>query len=108
MPGLSEHDHEFLFKHLPDVSAQATFLKTTDVDPLEWSSGSNSTDLAKAEYMEKHKASMLARIMDLRNSNADDVAFQNRKRVVLAFSAPSQPYDTGRPEVQGTLKNDLT
>jgi len=100
--GLSEQDHTFLFEQLPEVSAQATFLRPGGRDPLEWAN-SQPPELIKAEFVEQHKASMLARMIDLRNSNADDLAFENRKRIVSAFSPPGQGSDTGRPEVQAAL-----
>ena len=57
--------------------------------------------MLKADLVEQHKCEMLARLMDLRNSNADDLAFENRKRIVAAFSPSGERFDTGRPEVQG-------
>jgi small subunit ribosomal protein S15 len=100
--GLSDKEYELLFEQLPEVSAQLSFLEQPGNDPLEWT-GSNSQppDLIKFDYLEQHKAYMLARTIDLRNSNADGLAFENRKRIVTAFSSPSQPQNTGRPEVQG-------
>ena len=41
-----------------------------------------------------------ARVMDLRNSNARGIAFENRKRIIAAFSPPGKDNDTGCPEVQ--------
>jgi small subunit ribosomal protein S15 len=100
--GLSEKDHSFLFKHLPEVSAQAAFLRQPgSKDPLEWANGPQPPEQLRAELVEQHKASMLACMMDLRNSNSDDLAFENRKRIVSAFSPPGKRQDTGRPEVQG-------
>ena len=50
------------------------------------------------------QANVLAKVVDLRNANAAGVAFENRRRVVEAFSEPGKPNDTGRTEVQGTLR----
>ena len=50
---------------------------------------------------EQKKAAMFARMVDLRNANARGIAFENRRRIVAAFSEPENPTDTGRPEVQG-------
>jgi small subunit ribosomal protein S15 len=44
---------------------------------------------------------MLARIIDLRNANAAGIAYENRRRIIAAFSEGDTPDDTGRPEVQG-------
>lgn len=52
-------------------------------------------------FKEMHKAHMLARLTDLRNTNADGLAFENRRRIIAVFSEPDQPNDSGRPEVQG-------
>ncbi|KAF8336340.1 uncharacterized protein EI90DRAFT_3045378 [Cantharellus anzutake] len=45
---------------------------------------------------------MLARITGLSNANARGIAFENRKRIVDAFSE-GKPNDTGRSEVQAAL-----
>jgi small subunit ribosomal protein S15 len=49
------------------------------------------------------QANVMARMVDLRNANAAGVAFENRRRVVEAFSEPGKPNDTGRTEVQGAF-----
>jgi len=100
--GLSEEDRTFLFEQLPEVSAQAAFLRPVGRDPLEWQNA-QPPELTKAELVEQHKATMLARMMDLRNSNSDDLAFENRKRIVSAFSPTNKNLDTGCPEVQAAL-----
>ncbi|KAI1790988.1 S15/NS1 RNA-binding domain-containing protein [Ganoderma leucocontextum] len=45
----------------------------------------------------------LARLADLRNANARGIAYENRRRIVAAFSEAENPTDTGRPEVQAAL-----
>lgn len=60
------------------------------------------------EEKELAKAVMLARLVDLRNANARGIAYENRRRCVAAFSAPGNPNDTGRPEVQGTSRRNTT
>ena len=50
---------------------------------------------------ERLKANLLAKALDLRNANAAGIAFENRRRIIKAFSMPENPYDTGRTEVQG-------
>lgn len=50
---------------------------------------------------EAEKARQFAQLVDLRNANARGVAFENRRRVVEAFSPEGSPADTGYPEVQG-------
>jgi len=46
---------------------------------------------------------MLARVISLKNANAKGIAFENRRRIIAAFSEPSNPHDPGRPEVQAAL-----
>jgi small subunit ribosomal protein S15 len=43
----------------------------------------------------------LERIASLSNANARGIAFENRRRIVEAFSEPGKPGDSGRSEVQG-------
>ncbi|KAH9477832.1 30S ribosomal protein S15 [Psilocybe cubensis] len=52
---------------------------------------------------ELQKSNLLAKALDLRNANAGGIAFENRRRIILAFSTPENPYDTGRTEVQVAL-----
>ena len=56
---------------------------------------------------ELHKATMFAKVLDLRNANAKGIAYVNRQRIIYAFSTPQNPFDTGRTEVQGTHPNQL-
>jgi small subunit ribosomal protein S15 len=43
----------------------------------------------------------MAVVVDLCNANAAGIAFENRRRVITAFSEPGKPNHTGRTEVQG-------
>jgi small subunit ribosomal protein S15 len=47
------------------------------------------------------KANMFAKVLDLRNANAAGIAYENRRRIIYAFSTPENPFDPGRAEVQG-------
>ncbi|KAL5533799.1 hypothetical protein ACEPAG_259 [Sanghuangporus baumii] len=49
------------------------------------------------------KARQLARIVDLRNANARGIAFENRRRIIAAFSPTGKAADSGYPEVQVAL-----
>ena len=49
---------------------------------------------------ELRKTKNFARVMDLRNANARGIAFENRRRVIAAFSPTGKDNDTGYPEVQ--------
>lgn len=55
----------------------------------------------EAGKKELQKAQMFTTLLDLRNSDAQGLAFENRRRIVQEFSGPENPFDTGRPEVQG-------
>lgn len=55
----------------------------------------------KARLTELGKANLFAKTLDLRNANAKGISFENRRRIIKAFSAPENPFDTGRTEVQG-------
>lgn len=50
---------------------------------------------------EIHKATLLAKALDLRNANAGGIAYENRRRIIEAFSTPENPFNPGRTEVQG-------
>ena len=99
--GVTEVEKEALFGSLPLVSvemreAQPFGSVAPQSDRLE-AAGKH------AEKIELEKARLFAKALDLRNANAAGIAFENRRRIVLAFSAPENPYDTGRAEVQGAL-----
>ncbi|KAF7323101.1 hypothetical protein HMN09_00090300 [Mycena chlorophos] len=44
-----------------------------------------------------------ARAIDLRNADAGGIAYENRLRIIKAFSTPENPFDPGRSEVQAAL-----
>lgn len=72
----------------------------TDPQPTPAPAGTSSADRASAALM---------KIIDLRNANAGGIAFENRRRIVEAFSEPNRERkgpDTGRAEVQG-ISNGL-
>jgi len=52
---------------------------------------------------QRQTANMFAKVLDLRNANAQGIAYVNRRRIIFAFSTPQNPYDTGRTEVQVAL-----
>lgn len=59
-------------------------------------------------HAELRKANLLAQALDLRNANAAGVAYENRLRIIEAFSTPKNPFDPGRTEVQGIQVNQLS
>ncbi|KAF5318844.1 hypothetical protein D9619_010768 [Psilocybe cf. subviscida] len=93
--GVGEVEKEVLFKDLPVSSAGMA---------TEAGTGAGIFD-GKDKILEQElaKSSLLAKALDLRNANAGGIAFENRRRIVRAFSTPEKPFDTGRTEVQIAL-----
>lgn len=112
--GIGEHEKGTLFHVLPEVTPRVTMEAMRlpeNADPRKILAAD-----AALRKVESEKLESFARLVDLRNANARGIAFENRRRVVAAFSEPENPTDTGRPEVQGaclafppsrTLSNSL-
>ena len=103
--GVTEVEKDALFGSLPLVSVEMR-------EAQPFGSGAAQSDRLEAagkhaEKIELEKARLFAKALDLRNANAAGIAFENRRRIVLAFSGAENPYDTGRAEVQGTLHSLL-
>ncbi|PFH48406.1 hypothetical protein AMATHDRAFT_76757 [Amanita thiersii Skay4041] len=96
--GVGEIEKEMLFRHLPMLSAQASVLGNKGAPPELL-----AENLAKGQESELFKANSFAKVIDLRNANAEGIAYENRRRIIHAFSTPENPYDTGRVEVQAAL-----
>lgn len=98
--GVGEAEKKMLFQDLPILSAEASIqgssFHTNAVFENEHSEG-----IAR----ELHKANSFAKLLDLRNANASGLAFENRRRIIAAFSGPENPFDSGRSEVQGAQGN---
>ncbi|KAJ7709738.1 hypothetical protein B0H17DRAFT_235393 [Mycena rosella] len=62
-----------------------------------------SSDFFQNEEKEKVKAANFARVIDLRNADAGGIAYENRRRIIEAFSTPENPFDPGRTEVQAAI-----
>ena len=96
--GVGEREKEILFDTLPQLSALHAVSSFSHA-------GISSTKLQQkhdeAVPIERFKSRMLARVISLKNANAKGIAFENRRRIIAAFSEPTNPHDTGRPEVQG-------
>ncbi|GAA97578.1 hypothetical protein E5Q_04256 [Mixia osmundae IAM 14324] len=94
--GLQAEEAELLFRDLPGVAAQRSFL------------GEVTFEAAAIEQqeavlkVEEGKKDNLQRILDLRNANSKGINFENRRRIVQAFSG-EQPDNTGSPAVQAAL-----
>ncbi|KAI0713183.1 S15/NS1 RNA-binding domain-containing protein [Cerioporus squamosus] len=96
--GIGEKEKEALFDVLPRLSQQGQMEAEGITNPRAMSGV-----YAQKGLEEQKKAAMLARMVDLRNANARGIAFENRRRIIAAFSEPENPTDTGRPEVQAAL-----
>lgn len=95
--GVSGAQEQQLAAVLPVLSAQAAAAVPAGRNYFPGVEQEQEQDLAR----EVHKANMFGRAIDLRNANAGGIAYENRRRIIAAFSAPGNPNDTGRPEVQG-------
>jgi len=97
--GVDRESAGLLFEHLPRVSTQRPLLQ---LDPLA------SPDVHSEAYEEAMTEQLAAsgqmhRILHLSNANAGGIAFENRRRIIDAFSTAGNPNDTGRSEVQAAL-----
>ncbi|KAF9070383.1 hypothetical protein BDP27DRAFT_1447067 [Rhodocollybia butyracea] len=96
--GVTDTDAAKLFRDLPNLSIQ-TGLKAQD--------RVNSQLLVEAggetQERERKKAIAFAKLVDLRNANADGIAYENKRRIIVAFSTPKNPFDPGRTEVQAAI-----
>ncbi|KAH9046971.1 mitochondrial ribosomal protein S15 [Lactarius deliciosus] len=100
--GIREWEQRMLFAHLPLLAADMSTRR--EMNGLQ---GVKMEDMAAHHERELAagvaQANAVARLVDLRNANAAGVAFENRRRVIAAFSEPGKPDDTGRTEVQAAL-----
>lgn len=95
--GVGEAEKKLLFEVLPDLTVEAKVLVQAN-ERMNTRGAGNEMEARQELY----KTLIFTNLMDLRNANAGGIAFENRKRIVAAFSRPGHPNDTGLPEVQGT------
>lgn len=117
--GIREREERMLFEHLPLLSAdmstrhEMTVMTNSVSGGGGGGAGAGGLDRKGAAAMSAYhetqlaagmtQANVLAKVVDLRNANAAGIAFENRRRVIEAFSEPGKPNDSGRTEVQGAL-----
>lgn len=109
--GIDAPEKEMLFMELPNLTATApliadesSFNSTFDVGARsQVSAEALAGKHAAAAEAEKKKMDAFAKVIDLQNANAGGIAYENRRRIILAFSAPENPFDPGRTEVQAAL-----
>lgn len=100
-----EHDEQkLLFKYLPKVSESQAYTNAQGKPAVPAQPASPAQlDANSLEGKEMTKVEQLARILDLRHASAREIRAENTRRCIRAFSAPDQPNDTGRCEVQGAF-----
>lgn len=86
--GVAEAEAKTLFRRLPDLTID--------------SPGREEKAQKEVEAAERLKAVNFARVIDLRNADVAGISYENRRRIIVAFSTPENPFDPGRTEVQGT------
>lgn len=102
--GVGEREKELLFDTLPQLSALHSVASPSSLGNQEDVSATKlQQQHEEAIPIERFKTRMLARVISLKNANAKGIAFENRRRIIGAFSEPSNPHDPGRPEVQGVF-----
>jgi small subunit ribosomal protein S15 len=93
--GIADAEQKTLFHDLPKLSSALVGQKAGATPEQITESHENQVET------EKKKAALFANVIDLRNSDAGGIAYENRRRIILGFSTPENPYDPGRSEVQG-------
>ncbi|PPQ93561.1 hypothetical protein CVT25_005553 [Psilocybe cyanescens] len=109
--GVGPVEKKTLFEDLPMASVSMSMAAHEQTAYLDRQSTNPklANPLTLAELLdvengkELRKSNLLAKALDLRNANAGGIAFENRRRIIMAFSTPDNPYDTGRTEVQVAL-----
>ncbi|EPS94750.1 hypothetical protein FOMPIDRAFT_1026098 [Fomitopsis schrenkii] len=98
--GLGNNEKELLFEVLPNLTIEGA-VEALDV-PM-WKANELAAAENSANAREAQKTVQFARLVDLRNANAKGLLFENKKRIVAAFSEAEDVVDTGRPEVQAAI-----
>ncbi|KAG6841730.1 hypothetical protein C0991_007616 [Blastosporella zonata] len=115
--GIGEAEKKLLFDALPVITSSGNDFSAVREQAKQEGAEEQPTDtyvsvdgltakqkIWKANLeLENQKANAFAKLVDLRNANADGIAYENRKRIIAAFSTPKNPHDPGRPEVQAAL-----
>ncbi|KAG6885830.1 hypothetical protein C0993_009222 [Termitomyces sp. T159_Od127] len=105
--GVGEEEKRLLFGALPlitstqgkDIAAEKTENAHVSGEEIEKKLEAWKEKLVR----ERNKANAFAKVIDLRNANAAGIAYENRRRIIEAFSTPENPFDPGRSEVQAAL-----
>ncbi|KAF8212068.1 hypothetical protein K438DRAFT_1567731, partial [Mycena galopus ATCC 62051] len=101
--GIAEQETKRLFSHLPeltDITLAENLLRNI---PEEDSANKHENLKKEIAETERRKVINFARVIDLRNADAGGISYENRRRIVVAFSTPENPFDPGRTEVQAAI-----
>lgn len=118
--GIGETEKKLLFGDLPMLSSIRGKDETTEFSkpppqpaeeipenyahrPTVAALEGRGEDRVVNNQIELQKANAFAKLIDLRNANAAGIAYENRRRIIAAFSTPQNPFDPGRSEVQAAL-----
>ncbi|KAJ4488351.1 hypothetical protein J3R30DRAFT_3279482 [Lentinula aciculospora] len=96
--GITDTDAEKLFRRLPELSMQTVGSTSNKINRESFEVWAN-----KVTERENRKANTFAKVIDLRNADADGIAYENKRRIIVAFSTPENPFDSGRTEVQAAI-----
>lgn len=99
--GIGPAERDLVFHQLPFVGVQRPFLQLKTSQDI-----SNASETAAQRQVtsdEQTASDLMARITSLSNASAKGIAYENRRRIIVEFSEPGQPNDTGRSEVQAAL-----
>ncbi|TFY63213.1 hypothetical protein EVJ58_g3386 [Rhodofomes roseus] len=96
--GVGEQERELLFDVLPNLSIEGSISERAKHNPAALAREEKYADAREAQ-----KAVQFARLVALRNANAKGILFENKRRIVAAFSESEDVVDTGRPEVQAAI-----
>ncbi|KAJ3780296.1 hypothetical protein GGU10DRAFT_369686 [Lentinula aff. detonsa] len=89
--GVTDTDAEKLFRRLPELSLHTK------------GSNNGSENEPFAGERENIKANTFAKVLDLRNADSDGIAYENKRRIIVAFSTLENQFDPGRTEVQAAI-----
>jgi len=102
--GIREREEEMLFSVLPSLTIQGdALLRHRRREKSGEEERFDLGEMQETDLRQRYKAQLLARLVDLRNANAQGIAYENRMRIIAEFSEPENPTDSGRPEVQAAL-----
>jgi small subunit ribosomal protein S15 len=98
--GIGEREKEIVFETLPQLMVKIFSQDATNPEVM-------TNMFKKATLKEAEKTYMMARVLSLKNANTKGIAYANSRKIIEEFSEPENPYDTGRPEVQGRFTVSL-